>query len=341
MKESTVYEYFIEVYNLRLQWPDLPLLVTPKGEHFPMECCLMVPGQRYPYKLSEKQTSEMIKFAVTKPAQRLETIQQGLTMLDWPADPKLKTYGMRIDVNMLKTSARVLNPPEVVFANGSAKPGYSGRWDLKGKKFLNMNKDTLTSWGVCVFKGARQSRDDVSLEEVKHFISTFLTIYKSHGGIVDRVAAEPLITFQVDAGAGVNECFMQTGNKFQKRPQMMLFILNGRDAFHYLRVKKSSDCRFGVMSQCCQSVHVKKCAAQYISNVLMKFNAKMGGTTARASPVSCSDPLSRLNANKCFRRPNLGVNWQKELSSSGQMSHMHPLGVSRHQWQPSLSPWIR
>ena len=70
---------------------------------------------------------------------------------------------------------------------------------------------------------------------------------------------------------------------------MIVYMLGGKDAFTYLRIKKSSDCRWGVVSQCMQNAHVAKCAPQYISNVLMKFNAKLGGVTARVATVSTSD----------------------------------------------------
>ena len=66
---------------------------------------------------------------------------------------------------------------------------------------------------------------------------------------------------------------------------MLVFLLSGVEAFEYLRIKKSADCRFGVVSQCMQSVHVKRAQAQYMSNVCMKFNAKLGGSTAYVPTV--------------------------------------------------------
>lgn len=91
----------------------------------------------------------MIKFAVSKPAVRKEAIQRGLTMLDWRNDPFLTNYGLKIDGNMLRTEARVLPPPEIAYAKGGiAKPGFSGRWDLRGKTFLFPNAAPLKSWGI-------------------------------------------------------------------------------------------------------------------------------------------------------------------------------------------------
>lgn len=60
-----------------------------------------------------------------------------------------------------------------------------------------------------------------------------------------------------------------------------MFLLPDKTAFRYLRVKKSADCRYGVVSQCLQAQQASKMNPQYISNVCMKFNSKLGGTTHR------------------------------------------------------------
>lgn len=84
-----------------------------------------------------------------------------------------------------------------------------------------------------------------------------------------------------DAAKAVELLFYAVGNKHNHRPQMLLFILPNKNVDIYLRIKKSCDCRWGVQSQCVQGMQAMKAAPQYISNVLMKFNAKLGGTTHR------------------------------------------------------------
>lgn len=57
-KDCTVEQYFLKRYNLQLEWPLLPLLeTTKKGVLYPMECCIMRKGQKYPYKLDEAQVN--------------------------------------------------------------------------------------------------------------------------------------------------------------------------------------------------------------------------------------------------------------------------------------------
>ena len=156
-EKITLENYYHRKYNLFLSYPQLPVVKTSKGSTvFPMELCKMKGGQRHPYKLNELQTSNMIKFAVQKPPQRLQSIKQGLAMLDWKGDEKLRKYTLSIDPDQIKTKSRVLKPPQVLFGGGkTANPVYSGRWDLRNQKFLLPNEAPLLAWGVGVLPGAR------------------------------------------------------------------------------------------------------------------------------------------------------------------------------------------
>lgn len=71
---------------------------------------------------------------------------------------------------------------------------------------------------------------------------------------------------------------------------MLVFILPDKDSVTYGKIKRSGECRYGVVSQCMQYAHVQKCQGQYISNVCMKFNAKLGGVTCRAMGPKTSGP---------------------------------------------------
>ena len=92
----------------------------------------------------------MIKFAVTRPAERRKGIEGGLTLLDWTNDRYLRNYGLKINPEMLQTQARLLNPPVVQFGKGKQEPKLSGRWRLDGMQFHTVNKHDLKSWGICI-----------------------------------------------------------------------------------------------------------------------------------------------------------------------------------------------
>ncbi|KAI9745991.1 MAG: hypothetical protein M1818_000672 [Claussenomyces sp. TS43310] len=276
MKDGTttsVYDYFQKQYNVELEFHYLPLVLTTKDGMFPMEVCTIMPNQRYVFKTSPEQTANMIKFAVTRPKQRIEAIQQGVKMLKWNEDPYFMHYGIEIDPSMTITNARLLPNPEIQYAGSKVNPGISGRWDLRGKKFLKANPSPLVSWGVAIMDN---STDNTT---VQNFLKVFVNTYITHGGQVQN--RQPVIHC-----AGKGELIPNVVTTL--RNLILLFILRDKNSVTYERLKKSLDCRYGLVSQMMQSVHVQKAQPQYCSNVCMKLNAKLGGTTCKSVPTAAS-----------------------------------------------------
>ncbi|KAI5361410.1 Putative PAZ domain, Piwi domain, ribonuclease H-like superfamily, argonaute, linker 1 [Septoria linicola] len=280
--EMSLYQYFMTRYNITINHPGLPLVKMTKGKNtvLPMEVLKIKENQRYNFKMDERQTSNMIKFAVTAPPERYRHIEQGIKMLDWANDPILQKYGVKVNPNKTMADGRVLVAPTVKFGVGDAKPGTSGRWDLKGKKFLMANPMALKSWAVCVIPGRRGGKPDKS--QVENFVKAFVQGYIQHGGKVENKQPSMVLGAGEDVGAWVTQTWNAAGNQSQSRPQILLFILPDKDSQVYGRIKRSCECRYGVVSQCVQYAHAQKAAPQYISNVLMKFNCKLGGATCRA-----------------------------------------------------------
>ncbi|EXJ86436.1 hypothetical protein A1O3_03387 [Capronia epimyces CBS 606.96] len=315
----TIAQYFKRKYNMALQYPGLPLVeMTKKGVKYPMEFLHISNGQRFPAKLDEFQTANMIKFAVSPPQTRLAAINEGKSWLNWSNDPYLTKYGLRMNGEPIKTSARILPAPSIKFGNNKIEnPGTRGRWDLKGKRFLTGNPQELVSWGVGLFPG-RIKPDKAAIDK---FCLDFARAYRNHGGAVTN--RPPYIKMlSKDAGKGVEELHQETGNHFQRKPQLMIFLVQDKQAFHYLRIKKSCDCRFGVVSQVMQVQQVLKGNPQYYSNVLMKVNAKLGGATAQAIPAPSS-------GFKSFTAPTMIIGADVSHASPGsQQASMAALTVS-------------
>lgn len=312
-KQITLANYFKQKYNIRLDYNDLPMVeMTKKDVVYPMEVLTVNGLQKYPYKLNELQTSAMIRYAVSRPVDRLASIRDSKNMLNHAKDPVLNTFGLIVDDNMIRTKARLLPSPDLQFgANQRLNPGTNGRWDLRGKKFYMPNKRPLEAWGVGVFPGRRNS---ISRAQVEHFCDAFMKGYTGHGG---SVMNRPVIAeLKDDIGEAVKKLYNMTGVKFQRDPQLLLFVLPDKNSFAYLRVKKSCDCRWGVPSQCMQSGHVMKANPQYVSNVLMKVNAKLGGATTRAItkvPEAKLRPQSMI-IGADVTHPMLGV-WTPSLAA--------------------------
>jgi eukaryotic translation initiation factor 2C len=65
----------------------------------------------------------------------------------------------------------------------------------------------------------------------------------------------------------------------------------------YERLKRNMECRFAMVSQMLNVAHVQKATPQYCSNVCMKFNAKLGGTSCKVADTKPAKPF--------FSRPTM------------------------------------
>lgn len=294
-RETTILDYYQHEYKVLLAYPDLPVVettktITKRDEKgkiifespiiFPLEFCSMRPNQPYSYKLDEDQTSEMIEFAVQGPEQRLDEINRGLSMLGWEKDGFLDRCGLKICREQIRTKARMLDPPKLLFKGSDVNPGTSGKWQLTNKTFIAPNTAPLVSWGVMIVNSTQNGRPAFAESKAEAFVSMLVKQYKGFGG--DIKTEKPLIQRQCRSDlATATELFYEDVRKeyCEMRPQMLVFILPDTNGQTYLRIKKLCDCKFGVYSQCVQARKARKSEYSYISNLLMKFNAKLGGTT--------------------------------------------------------------
>lgn len=212
---------------------------------------------------------------------------EGVTQLKWAEDPCLKEFGIKVNSSMVITNARLLRNPEVTFGNQKINPGVTGRWDLRGKKFLEPNARAITSWSfICCGDACHQN-------ELENFARQFSNTYRNHGGNVAKPALARTLSFgDGDYSKICEKAYTDTGDYFKETPQIIFFVLATKNQLVYERIKRSMDCRFNVVSQCLWGAHVKKAQPQYMSNVAMKVNSKLGGVTCKVpGPTAASPPF--------------------------------------------------
>ncbi|KAF5000779.1 hypothetical protein FDECE_11134 [Fusarium decemcellulare] len=308
-QQISVLDYYRKKYNVNLRLANLPLIDAGKGGKIPMELAFIEPMQRYPFKLNPDQTAAMIKIAVTRPNVRKGDIQKGASALRIGNDPYLKEYGVTFEAQFAKTEARILPAPTVRFGQGTAEPKFAGRWDLRGKKFWKQNIAPLGSWGFIALE------HDVAPPVMQQFANTFKTTFLGHGG---KVTGDPLILklpadLRFDAAGAIKWAHEEITKK-KGYTQLLFVILSKKNSGTYERLKKSADCRFGILTQVVLGSHVSKNNGQYHSNVCMKVNAKLGGATA------CTPPLWKTPTFFPENRPTIMI--------GVDVSHTAPGGAS-------------
>ncbi|KAJ2899932.1 hypothetical protein MKZ38_002731 [Zalerion maritima] len=274
-KVISIREYFLEKYNTTLDYPNWPVVVTSKQGIFPVEVCHIAPDQRYTFKLTPDQTSKMITFAVTKPPARRNDIMRNVSLLNWGNDRFLKDFGICINSSMTMTEAKLLQNPKIQFGGAIHDPGTSGRWDLRSKKFLTPNSLELSNWAVV-------SVANIGKDHLTKFYAMFKSIYRGHGG---RIKQDPLVK-AYNPRLRVEDIIPQIMSDVKTAyggayPQLIMIAVPDQLQERYERIKQEFDCTFAVLTQVLLSKNVVACKGQYISNVCMKVNAKLGGATTR------------------------------------------------------------
>ncbi|KAL2268366.1 hypothetical protein VTJ83DRAFT_3212 [Remersonia thermophila] len=302
-KKYTIADYYLRTYKTRVMHPLLPLVETINAGLFPMELCEVVRFNRYAYKLDPEQTSAMITFSQARPDALKPEIEHMVRNLDWANDRYLAHFGVKISTKMPVVQAKLLPNPVVKYANTTKNPGTRGRWDLMGAKFVQSPFD-VKKWAVVIV----DQRTDRATAQ--NFGREFKTAYMRHGG---KISSDPVV-LELRGNDIENDMAGVVGTMTQKLggfPHLVFFILAQKKQFPYDRLKRQADCRFGFISQMVLGQHAKKCQGQYLSNVCLKVNAKLGG---RNSALESKTPL--------FAKPTMmiGVDVSHGQTAEGSVS---------------------
>lgn len=278
-KES-VANYFKSTYQA-LRYPNLPCLQV--GPHqrpisLPLEVCHIFGGQKMPRKVTDKQVVSVIKFACQKPDVRKSTIDQSVARSQFQQDGFAKAFGVEVDPRMMQVKARVLPEPDVIYGQNKVEKPRDGSWNMKDKKFF-MPK-AFKAWAVINFCDPRRCQES----DVAKFAEAVIRECPKVGMGCPRNTPPIIQASSFKRGTptekiyeeALKQCFQQ----FKSKPEFILCVKPDQGAGLYGEIKRASDSFFGIVSQCMLSKHIQKCSPQYIANILLKVNAKLGGKNA-------------------------------------------------------------
>uniref|UniRef100_A0A1D1XV91 Protein argonaute MEL1 n=1 Tax=Anthurium amnicola TaxID=1678845 RepID=A0A1D1XV91_9ARAE len=271
--QDSVQNYFNQVYNRRLNYPFFPCIVVRKNVYLPMEVCDVIPGQRYPRKLDEKQTADMIKFTCQRPDVRANKIQAGYDILH-RGNEYLQHFGMRISNEMAVVNARVLPAPTIQYSNSSARPDF-GAWSMRDMKLATGS--TLGSWSVVAFMNENELPNQV----INNFLRELINSCQQAGmNVPNRTPPIMYANIQGNTEETLKQAWIKAGNVAKAQPQLIVCILPYTGMKLYAEIKRITDTVIGVSSQCIQSKHARQAKRQYCVNVCLKINVKLGGMNA-------------------------------------------------------------
>ncbi|KAE9013258.1 Protein argonaute-2 [Phytophthora rubi] len=293
-QRMSIAQYFQKTYNIRLRYPKLPCLhvgAPQKKNYLPMEVCHIMAGQKCPRKVTDKQVANMIKFTCTPPDQRKRAIEQKFREAGFNTDPTLRAFGLEVDPNMVETTGRQLPPPAIEYSGGARESPRDGAWNMRGKKFNAPAQ--FKSWAVISMCDPNRC----SLGSIQAF---FKAVMGQMGQLGMRCPKTPppilLKKNRQDSVRGMFQAAVTAATQtFKVKPDIVWMINPVSDARAYgdLKVMSDTENGVGIVSQCMLSKHIPKCNPQYIANILMKVNTKLGGRNG-----IISGPLPQVSASR-------------------------------------------
>ncbi|XP_014666290.1 PREDICTED: protein argonaute-2-like isoform X3 [Priapulus caudatus] len=314
--ECTVAKYFLDKHRKRLLYPHLPCLqVGQEHRHtyLPLEVCNIVGGQRCIKKLTDMQTSTMIKATARSAPDREKEINNLVHKVNFNEDPYMQEFGISINSTMTEVKGRVLPPPKIQYGGRVCKADFNvdtyvqdfgiivssemaevqGRvlpppkLQYGGKSGFQTKQQAIPNQGVWDMRG-KEFHTGVEIrtwaiacfapqrtcrEEALRNFTAQLQKISNDAGM--PILGQPVFCKYATGPEQVEPMFRYLKNQFPGL-QLVVVVLPGKTPV-YAEVKRVGDTVLGMATQCVQAKNVNKTSPQTLSNLCLKINVKLGG----------------------------------------------------------------
>ncbi|PIA65392.1 hypothetical protein AQUCO_00100697v1 [Aquilegia coerulea] len=277
MNMKSVVEYFQEMYGYTIQHSHLPCLQVgnqKKANYLPMEACKIVEGQRYTKRLNDKQITSFLKFTCQRPRDQENDILQTVHQNGYGKDAYAKEFGISVSDTLASVEARVLPAPWLKYHDtGKEKDCLPqvGQWNMINKKMINGS--SVNHWACINFSQGTQE------STVRGFCQELAKACQVSGMEFNRDPVIPTYSAKPDQ---VEKALRYVYNAAMcklkgKELDLLIAILPDNNGSLYGDLKRICETDLGLISQCCLTKYVVKISKQYLANVSLKINVKMGG----------------------------------------------------------------
>ncbi|KVI11295.1 hypothetical protein Ccrd_010296 [Cynara cardunculus var. scolymus] len=265
------------------------------------QACKIVEGQRYTKRLNEKQITALLKVTCQRPKDRENDILQVSILIDqflhhhtvqqnsYNQDPYAKEFGIRISEKLASIEARVLPAPWLKYHDtGKEKDCLPqvGQWNMMNKKVINGM--TVSRWACINF--SRSVKESIA----RGFCNELAQMCQESGMEFNPDPVIPIYSTKPEhVEKALRHVYHMSMNKLKGNElELLLIILPDNNGSLYGDIKRICETDLGLISQCCLTKYVFKISKQYLANVSLKINVKMGGrNTVLLDAISCRIPL--------------------------------------------------
>ncbi|CAN6289084.1 unnamed protein product [Urochloa humidicola] len=318
-KDYTVLGYFKEHYNHDIKFRKLPCLQIGKSKpcYVPMELCMVCEGQKFLGKLSDEQTSKMLKMGCQRPSERKGLIK-GVVEGAFAARSYsyADQFSLQVSKDMTQLSGRILLPPKLKLGNGArikdiTPDRYDRQWNLMDSHVAEGSK--IKSWALISFGGSPEHQSFVP-----KFINQLTGRCEQLGILLNKkTVVSPLFErIHLLNNVGILESKLKKIQEDASGNLQLLICVMERKHRGYADLKRIAETSIGVVTQCCLYSNLSKLSFQFLANLALKINAKLGGcNVALYNSLPCQIP--RIFSDK-----------EPVMFMGADVTHPHPLDDS-------------
>ncbi|XP_008812792.1 protein argonaute 1B-like [Phoenix dactylifera] len=276
---KSVVQYFQETYGFTIQHTNLPCLQVgnqQRPNYLPMEVCKIVEGQRYSKRLNERQITALLRVTCQRPRERELDIMQTVRHNAYHEDPYAKEFGIKISEKLASVEARVLPAPWLKYHDTGKEKNCLpriGQWNMMNKKMVNGGR--VQNW-MCI-NFARNVQESVA-RGFCHELAQMCQISGMDFSI--EPVLPPLGARPDQVERALKARYHDAMSILQPRHReldLLIVILPDNNGSLYGDLKRICETELGLVSQCCLTKHVFRMSKQYLANVALKINVKVGG----------------------------------------------------------------
>ncbi|XP_074586861.1 protein argonaute 7 [Curcuma longa] len=286
-------DYFKDQYNHDIQFRNLPCLQISKSKpcYLPMELCMVCEGQKFLGKLSDEQATRILKMGCQRPCERKEIINN---VMGGRAGPTSGSYAgqfqLQVSREMTQLCGRILEPPKLKLGDGGlVRDVTPSRYDRQWN-FLDSHVTEgchITRWAVVSFGGTPEQRSCIPkfINQLSYRCEQ-LGIFLNKKTVISPIFEQ----MQVLNNVPVLESKLRKIHAASGNLQLLVCIMEKKHK-GYADLKRISETVIGVISQCCLYSNLTKLTSQFLANLSLKINAKLGGcNVAFYNTLPCQIP---------------------------------------------------
>ncbi|KAK7690109.1 hypothetical protein QCA50_006757 [Cerrena zonata] len=285
-RPTTVQQHLHEASNTRVQHPRMFGVRIGQSAVFPAEFCSIVPGQFYKRILSEEQRTQLVGAATKRPAAKLDAINKAVSgtgqLFDYANSDFLRSIGMVVSSTPLTIQGEVIAPPQIIY--NTPMTIRDGAWNVMGKTRLSQPVN-IRAWGVIVFDPKADQRSG----RAQKFIGCLHHNLNERGILVHpeytpgsqkfhMMWADPVRWEQALNEIADKASYEDSTGKH--KPNIIIVFLPASAAQLKKQIKYWMTAKRNIATQCMRSGKWEPCKDQYLNNVVLKINAKIGGANS-------------------------------------------------------------